>query len=115
VIASAVTAVLVTLAIAAYVLIALAWATRTPCVVKRYIAAGLDFGDAVDMLPAVGRCVGFDDLRRKFHDAEAAVVRAGYEPVDFGVFIDAVGWGGPKPVVRRAASKTLPVARTVQP
>ncbi len=59
-------------------------------VVRRYVAAGLLWGDAESYSGYLGECVGYAGMLRKLTRWEARYVRLGFKPV---VWVEAGGYG----------------------
>lgn len=62
-------------------------------VVRRYVAAGLSWGDAESYSGYLGECVGYTGMLRKLNRWEARYVRLGYKPVDKRTWVEAGGYG----------------------
>lgn len=62
-------------------------------VVLDYMKAGVDLGQATDLVGIAGRCMGFDDLLERFIEAERKYADAGFVPVSIELFEGWVGWG----------------------
>jgi hypothetical protein len=62
-------------------------------IVKRYIQAGNDFGEALSYVPLVGKCVGYSNLERTWARAEKAYASLGYRTVPIDEFHDSGGYG----------------------
>lgn len=61
-------------------------------VVQKYVDTGAEFGDAVSMI-YMGECIGFEDLLKRWEDAERAYASLGYRTVSLDDFISYGGYG----------------------
>ena len=62
-------------------------------VVRRYVAAGLSWGDAESYSGYLGECVGYAGMLRKLNRWEVRYSRLGFKPVDKRVWVEAGGYG----------------------
>jgi hypothetical protein len=84
-------------------------------IVERYKSAGLEFGDACSYILHLGKCVGFERMRRRWARAERAFANAGYRPIPLGDFELAGGWGEPlKDFPQRLAPGEVPVLYAIE-
>ena len=62
-------------------------------VVRRYVSAGLAWGDAESYSGCLGECVGYAGMLRKLNRWEARYSQIGFKPVDKRVWVEAGGYG----------------------
>lgn len=61
-------------------------------VVRRYLKAGAEFGNAVSYI-YLGECVGFDSMLSRWENAERDYVNLGYKAIALDDFVEHGGYG----------------------